>query len=241
MEKVMKLATMGLLQLTKISLLTCRLHKPLRLCKLPSRLLRYDLLSKGPFVFNKCNLSFTLFRKKTSPSLKVVLNRKQNTINFLRRELNKHIRAQNILFEKYHHLDKSTSVLMKFKIKKAVPLLRHARLLEEKVNKENRELTTLFWMLMEERDILVNFLYLIYCRHCMIDFSYLGEYSGGLLSRLHKRYLDEFGSDPHPGQCWNLSRVHLRPRDLPPDKLNYYKDKFISEFFEKSILYEPDN
>jgi len=88
---------------------------------------------------------------------------------------------------------------MNFKTKKAVPLLKRARLLREQIREENRELITLFWMLIEKRDILVNFLYLIYCGHYNVDFSYLEEFSGGLLRRLHKRYLDEFGSDPRPG------------------------------------------
>jgi len=53
---------------------------------------------------------------------------------------------------------------MHFKTKRAAPLLKRAQLLLEQVKEENRELITLFWMLIEERDILVNFLYLIQYR-----------------------------------------------------------------------------
>jgi len=105
---------------------------------------------------------------------------------------------------------------MNFKTKRAVSSLKRAKILREQVKEENEELTTLFWMLVVERDILVNFLYLIYRRHYIVNFSYLGDFSGGLLRRLHKRYLNEFGSNPHPGQCWNLLRVHLFPCDIPP-------------------------
>ena len=51
----------------------------------------------------------------------------------------------------------------------------------------------------EDKDILISFLYKVYCRHSIIDFSYLGEFSGGLHRHFHKRYLDESRSDPRPG------------------------------------------
>ena len=149
--------------------------------------------------------------------------------------------VQNALSERYHHLDKSASILMHFKNKKAAPLLKRTRVRCERVEWENEELMTLFCMLNEERAILVNFLYQTYCRHPTVDYSYLGDFSGGLLRSLHRRYLDEFGTDPHPGECWNLPRVHSIPWDLTPDKTKYYKDKFISEFVKKSVLYEPDD
>jgi len=63
-------------------------------------------------------------KKKFILSFRGIFNRKQSIINSLRRELDKQVRAQNALSEKYHHLDKSTSILMNFKTKRDVPLLK---------------------------------------------------------------------------------------------------------------------
>ena len=189
---------------------------------------------------HKLILGYPQTTRKFIRSLKEKLYKQQSIINSLRYDLDKQVKDHNALSRKYLHLDQSASVLMNFKNKRAAPLLKRSRLMREQIQRENIELVTLFWMLIEERDILVDFLYRVYCRHRVADFSYLGDYSGGLLRRLHRRFLDEFGSDTHPGACWNLPRVHSIPCDLPPGKLKFYKDKFVTEVLKKSVLYEPD-
>lgn len=145
-----------------------------------------------------------------------------------------------MLSNKYYRLNKCAAVLASFKDQKVAPRLNMAHLCYDKLLEENRELIILFWMLIEDKYILEDFQYKAYCRHPTVDFSYMGDFCGDLLRYLHKRYLDKFSSDPNPGDCWNLPRVNSILRRLPPEKLKYYKDKFIYELFKKSTLYEPD-
>lgn len=97
------------------------------------------------------------------------------------------LKEHNIQSDKYHRSNRSAAMLASFKHQEATPRLRRAHLRYDGLLKENRKLITLFWMLIEERDILVNFLYKAYCRHLTVDFLYLCDFSGGLLRRLHKR------------------------------------------------------
>lgn len=64
----------------------------------------------------------------------------------------------------------------------------------------------------------------------MGNFSFLNYDFGGLVRRLHKRYLDEHGLDPHPEECWNLPRVNtisIIIESFPSDKVKFNKNTFI--------------
>lgn len=98
----------------------------------------------------------------------------------LNREIKKLIEVHNSLFEKYKRLLIYPTRLKDFKEKRTFHFLKRSCLHRERVIKENATLTTLFWMLVEDKDTLTKFLYKVYFRNIFTWFFFSEERKRGV-------------------------------------------------------------